>query len=76
MRERQGRMLIQHVQEPLSLHLSCRMTAFGRDSKADQAKLGAGRRSLPAKDAHGKVCKGEANIEHTGVLLYPLVALP
>ena len=28
-------------------------TAFGRDSKTDQAKLGAGRCSLPAKDAHG-----------------------
>ena len=46
-------------------------------SKTDQATLGAGRCSLPAKDAHGKVCKGEADIEHTGVLLYyPPVALP
>ena len=45
-------------------------------SKMDQAKLGAGRCSLPAKDTHGKVCKGEKDIEHTGVLLYPPVALP
>ena len=28
-------------------------------SKMDQATLRAGRCSLPAKDAHGKVCKGE-----------------
>ena len=45
-------------------------------SKTDQATLGAGRCSLPAKDAHGKVCKGEGDIEHTGGLLYPLVACP
>ena len=43
--------------------------------KADQAALGAGKCSLPAKDAHGKVCKGEGDIEHTGGLLYPLVDL-
>ena len=30
-------------------------------SKTDQATLRAGRCSLPAKDAHGKVCKGEAD---------------
>ena len=36
-------------------------------SKMDQATLGAGRCSLPAKDAHGKVCKGEADIECTGI---------
>ena len=30
-------------------------------SKTDQATLEAGRCSLPAKDAHGKVCKGEAD---------------
>ncbi|RRF94604.1 MAG: hypothetical protein DUD39_16445 [Coriobacteriaceae bacterium] len=40
-------------------------------SKTDQATLGAGRCSLPAKDAHGKVCKGEADIECAEGLLYP-----
>jgi hypothetical protein len=41
-------------------------------SKTDQATLGAGRCSLPAKDAHGKVCKGEADIECAGIFSIPL----
>ena len=40
-------------------------------SKTDQAKLGAGRCSLPAKDAHGKVCKGEKDSSTQEVFSIP-----
>ena len=41
-------------------------------SKTDQATLGAGRCSLPAKDAHGKVCKGEKDLSIQEFFSIPL----
>ena len=73
--ERQGRMLIQHVQEPPSLHLSCPMHR-NKAPRRIKRLWEPGGAACRQKMHMGKVCKGEANIEHTGGLLYPLVALP
>jgi hypothetical protein len=75
MRERQGRMLIQHVQEPLSWHLSCPMHR-NKAPRWIKRLWELGGAACQQKMHMGKVCKGEADIEHTGGLLYPLVALP
>ena len=68
-------MLIQHVQEPPSWHLSCRMHRNKAPRRIKRLRE-LGGAACRQKMHMGKVCKGEADIEHTGGLLYPLVALP
>ena len=48
-----------------------------RQRLQDRSSEAGSREVQPAgRDAHGKVCKGEGDIEHTGVLLYSPVACP
>ncbi|RRF99471.1 MAG: hypothetical protein DUD39_04260 [Coriobacteriaceae bacterium] len=68
-------MLIQHVQEPPSRHLSCPMHRK-KAPRRIKRRWEPGGAACRQKMHMGKVCKGERDVECAGDLLYPSVALP